>query len=912
MDDDANRRDQQRPQELERHRIQPPDQRWHRVQFDQSAFNSSALLDDDDDNDELKEPLTLVPRAFKETPAVRHSYLRAVLDNVFNKVPVHQASATLCAMLDNLSIVNALPDFPRPVRSLLSAKCRLGIDPDQHIIKYAVCPECWKHYHPLELKTLDTPICAVDYCSGTLYDDWTNAKGQRVRKPRKMHPQVSIIESLRRMFMRPGFANMIRDSRADVPNRNHDKEFIMKDMHDGSLWHELDTHTVREVSEHGHVRDRPEDGRETAPKLSSHRFGLVLTMNVDWMGVLENRPHSTGAMYFAINNLPRDQRFLQINVICASVMPGPKEPDVRQISHCMEPSAREVNMLRSGVSMDVYDEEEPANVYADCACLDCDMPASHKCNGTASHSHDMQPCLYCDATVIDINSASGYDNSRTPKDDYELLRQALYSKDAPPARQDQILDDHGARFVTLDLIPGWLPKTKTVLDFMHCVYLGIIPHLYDKVLFGGYMITGLGGSDSAKQRFESLINSIAWPSHITRLPKNVLLSCSPPALVEILHHLALWFRPLVRLRFYAPTLRSVPPTSDPSEVSELFRSLEYRPLSDSRQAVAAVRILSSREISMSQARTGQSFLAQYCQRLLALDIRLRPNHHAAMHTADIIQLFGPVYAWWLFAFERFNGMLERVKHNGHDGGQMELTLMRAWVQTHLIYEYLVHLPPNAHEVEHKALDTIIKTQAHERGAMMTQIAIYQSEATEDNIRLPKRTAKFIDLRMCDTPAGLYRLLLSYCSRLWPNLRLVSDRSCDPGTTPFVSHKVARKLTYIRKDGIRYGYGDLTRVPVRIHSLFVVGVGDKAPHVCAVVERLLSDDNVPELPWSMFASTLGVYVCYADMYAPIEVIPASSIQCSIALIPISLRALDCPLVAAVSFDHVGTEPEEFFD
>ncbi|EIW84541.1 hypothetical protein CONPUDRAFT_49943 [Coniophora puteana RWD-64-598 SS2] len=930
------------------------DQVYRRVELDARVHSDLAGPDDDDDAPEPYEPPTLVPRAFKEKPEIRHAYLRAVLENVFNKVPVLNASKLLSFMLDNLSIVAPLPIYPKPVKTLQSAKRRLGIDADQYIIKYAVCPDCWKHYHPNDLMALESPICTVTGCSGNVYVDTVNARGKHIRKPIKAHPQVSLIASLRRMFMRPGFAHMIRDSRADVSNRNDDSGFIMRDMHDGALWHQLDTHTVREVGERGHVRDRPEDGRDTAPKLTSHRYGLHLTCNVDWMGILENRPHSTGAMYIAINDLPRDQRFLQVNTICLSVMPGPKEPDSRQISHCMEPMAKElINLTHGcyqllGVDMDVHGEDEQASIYADCACLDCDMPASHKCNGTSSHSSDMHPCLYCEANILDIDKPSGYDHTSNLKDDFKLLRHAYRSRNATEARQAQILEDHGKRFVVLDLIPGWLPKTKTAPDFMHAVFLGIIPHLYDVVIFGGYVMTGVGGANSAKARFESLINSISWPSHITRLPKNLGENHSLKKADEWRRLIAitpvlLWWT----WRDEDDVIPHSEPVLPPNTTAPSFSRNRQQLYDAILLLCAAVRILSSREISMDQARIGQSFLAQYCERFIALGIPLRPNHHVAMHTADVIRLFGPVYAWWLFAFERFNGMLERVKHNGHDGGEMELTLMRAWVQGHLIYEYLISLPPGAHKLERDALDEIIKTQARNRGAMMTEIAIYQSEAAEDNVRLPSRAAKFVNLRaeQSNTSPDLYRLLLGYCRRLWPDLKLASDRSCRPDTTPFVSHRVARALSYVRKDGIRYGSttnrrtqadafafindSDSVRVPVRIHSLYSVVVGDKQPHVCAVIERLVSDENIPALPWGMFSTMLGIYVCYADVFRPFEVIPVSSIQCSIGLIPITLCSCPRPLWAAVSFDHVsllsyfnyscllmeqkaGTEPEEFFE
>lgn len=42
-----------------------------------------------------------------------------------------------------------------------------------------------------------------------------------------------------------------------------------------------------------------------------------------------------------------------------------------------------------------------------------------------------------------------------------------------------------------------------------------------EVVFKSYMLSGAGGAISSKQRFEDMINSVRWPSHITRLPKNL-------------------------------------------------------------------------------------------------------------------------------------------------------------------------------------------------------------------------------------------------------------------------------------------------------------------------------------------------------------------------------------------------------
>ena len=74
--------------------------------------------------------------------------------------------------------------------------------------------------------------------------------------------------------------------------------------------------------------------------------------------------------------------------------------------------------------------------------------------------------------------------------------------------------------------------------------------------------------------------------------------------------------------------------------------------------------------------------------LIDLNCHLVINYHLSMHFEQMLKKFGPVYGWWLFPYERFNGMLSRVKHNGQAGGRMELTLLRNWVQTQLLYEYV--------------------------------------------------------------------------------------------------------------------------------------------------------------------------------------------------------------------------------
>lgn len=73
------------------------------------------------------------------------------------------------------------------------------------------------------------------------------------------------------------------------------------------------------------------------------------------------------------------------------------------------------------------------------------------------------------------------------RNDFEMLKQKFYSKDAPPARCKNILDNHGVRFCAMDRIPGWRPSRQTVLDFMHAMFLGrsvlLYRHVFDTLTF---------------------------------------------------------------------------------------------------------------------------------------------------------------------------------------------------------------------------------------------------------------------------------------------------------------------------------------------------------------------------------------------------------------------------------------------
>lgn len=269
-----------------------------------------------DEEDGIDEPADIEPPAYAngEPSHVRMAYLQAALNNVVGNVPVRLTNQNLRSQLNMLDTAGALPDFPKPAETLETAKRRLGVDPNAWIIKYTACPKCWKLYTPEAVAEMEEPSCTARDCDEAIYELKEGKNGKVKRKPFLVIPQVSLIDSVRRLLRRKGYRKKLRDNRNKPTGQNDDPSFVMKDIYDGDMWNDLKTDINREVGDRETVRDVGRDGHD-GNNLSDNRFALHMTVNLDWFGCLNNRPHSTGPIYVSFNDLPREERFLQTNVV---------------------------------------------------------------------------------------------------------------------------------------------------------------------------------------------------------------------------------------------------------------------------------------------------------------------------------------------------------------------------------------------------------------------------------------------------------------------------------------------------------------------------------------------------------------------------------------------------------------------
>ena len=84
-----------------------------------------------------------------------------------------------------------------------------------------------------------------------------------------------------------------------------------------------------------------------------------------------------------------------------------------------------------------------------------------------------------------------------------------------------------------------------------------------------------------------------------------------------------------------------------------------------RLFVHACRILCQKRLSFSEIKQADTLLLKFCQQIeIVYDkTEVTPNMHMHAHLCECILDYGPLHGFWLFSFERYNGVLGRIATN---------------------------------------------------------------------------------------------------------------------------------------------------------------------------------------------------------------------------------------------------------
>ena len=474
------------------------------------------------------------------------------------------------------------------------------------------------------------------HCVSQLLRAVVTKDGDHKFYPLKVYCYKPLIESLQTLLSKPGVLNSCEHWR----ERKIPKDTLC-DIYDGKIWEEFQ-----------YVNG-------SAFLAAPHNIGLM--MNVDWFTPFKHTPYSVGAVYLSVMNLPRSKRFLKENMILFGLIPGPNEPPLN-INSYLEPLVEELKVLWSeGMVINMPDNPgQQVHLKAGLLCVACDIPAARKVCGFLGHMAKLG-CSKC-TKEFHINCETGHacfgcfddgeDESPLRNESDHREQADLASMQTTQAARDRIESQYGSRFTALMLLEYFDCVRFHIVDPMHNLFLGTAKHIMKNVWLDDI-------EPIIPKRFHAMmqekVDKCETPSSMGRIPHKIASSFSSFTADQ-------WKTWTMVFSMYA-----------------LHGVLEQEHLECWYLFVQACNILVSPMLKIHDAMEGHKLLLQFCkqfQRLYGKD-KVTPNMHMHMHILNCILDYGPVYAFWLFSFERYNGILGSYRTNNRS---IEVQLMRHFVQ----------------------------------------------------------------------------------------------------------------------------------------------------------------------------------------------------------------------------------------
>jgi ssDNA-binding Zn-finger/Zn-ribbon topoisomerase 1 len=531
-------------------------------------------------------------------------------------------------------------DFSAFPSSVYLAKKALGLKKDR-FLSFVPCTKCNKLYKKDEVEnykqgeTLAIMKCThIEFPNSLLRSTrlcGTPLSNQRgtVLQPKKIYPFAGILQQLTSMFRRPGFEDSLRHWTNRSPS-----DGLLSDIYDGQIWQ-----TLKDDDDSNFFRSDVAD---------SH-IGIML--NLDWFQPYETTTHSTGVIYAAICNLPREIRFKRENMLTLGILPGPREVKTHKINHYLAPVVDDLMSLWNGVTLpNTFECQTGKKIRAALILVSCDVPAARKICG---HISALASCHRC-------KKHSNYENRRNnfagidemdewfiSRDEDEHRQNALdWRRCISDAERDRFAKRTGVRWSELLRLPYFDPIRFAVVDPMHCLFLGIARWIVKQLWIDG----GVLKSDNLEDIQEKM-NEFKVPSDLGRIPGKV--------------HCGEGFA-----NFTADQWRNF---FTIYATVTLWKHLSENDRKILNHFVRVCSILVSRIVKVDFIREAHNRLIEIVRLIEQCYGRdkVTPNLHLSLHLCECLYDYGPLYAFWCFSFERMNGVLGSLP-NSHRTIEAEL------------------------------------------------------------------------------------------------------------------------------------------------------------------------------------------------------------------------------------------------
>jgi hypothetical protein len=220
------------------------------------------------------------------------------------------------------------------------------------------------------------------------------------------------------------------------------------------------------------------------PEKADTHLGLII--NMDWFQPYDGTIYSTGVLYAAICNLPRDIRFKRENLLILGLLPGPNEVSLHKINHYLAPIVDELELLWGGVTLNkTYESQEGKNIRTALILVSCDIPAARKICG---HVSALVACHRCEKKANYENKKHNFAGMDDMREWFKFRDAAEHQQNAlgwrrcnSDATRKRFVKQTGIRWSELLRLTYFDPIRFITIDPMHCLFLGIAKWIVKKI-----------------------------------------------------------------------------------------------------------------------------------------------------------------------------------------------------------------------------------------------------------------------------------------------------------------------------------------------------------------------------------------------------------------------------------------------
>ena len=408
-------------------------------------------------------------------------------------------------------------------------------------------------------------------------------------------------------------------------------------------------------------------------------------MNFDFFQPFKHANYSVGVFYMTLLNLPRSLRFKRENIILVGILPAIKRgtslnPFLKPIVDDLEELWKNGFQSRSAIYNRIH------TFKAALLCVACDLPAARKVCGFLSHAakRGCSKCYKLFDGDFGCRDYSGFDRDKWKKrNDHQhgkIIKKLLKCN-----TQDELNENEtkfGVRFSLLTNLSYFSAVRFCIIDPMHNLYLGTAKRMVE-VWTEKKLISEKQLIDIQKR-----IDSVEVASDVGRIPSKIASS------------------------FHGFTADQWKNWTNLFSVYALKDILPQDHMECWRQYVLASRILTSRILTLCEIQEADRLLLSFCksfEQLYGTNL-VTPNMHLHCHLKECILDYGPVFSFWCFTFERYNGILGNYHTNQRS---IEVQLMRKFLRDSQLLEIE---SPSEYNAE---LSSLIRNKRKERGSLLT-------------------------------------------------------------------------------------------------------------------------------------------------------------------------------------------------